>query len=92
MTEYKKRQKASIEKSLYGGIKTGIDDFPEIMTIIQVAIYLGVSESTVRKLISDGKLPSISINGNKIQRVHREDLKNYIINLRQTNNTLNIRQ
>ena len=86
MTEYKRRQKASIEKSLYGGIKTNLDDFPELLDTTQVALYLNVSVSTVRKLISNGKLPIIKVTGKKTQRIHREDLRAYVDDNRRNNN------
>ena len=37
------------------------EDFPEIMTIAQVAEYLGLHELTVRRLAREGAIPALKL-------------------------------
>ena len=37
------------------------NDFPEIMTIAQVAEYLGLHELTVRRLAREGAIPALKL-------------------------------
>ena len=40
-----------------------VEDYPDILTAVQVARYLGVEEKTVRNWTSDGKIPFTKVGG-----------------------------
>jgi excisionase family DNA binding protein len=53
------------------------------MTISQVAEYLQISEMTTYKLVQEGKMPGFKIG--RHWRVKKEDLKEFIEQLKQGN-------
>jgi excisionase family DNA binding protein len=53
---------------------------PRLLSIAQVALYLGVSQKTVRRLIKDGQLPSHRIRGQL--RTSEADLARYLAHVR----------
>jgi excisionase family DNA binding protein len=54
------------------------EDFPEIMTIAQVAEYLGLHELTVRRLAREGAIPALKLG--RQWRVKRDLLEKWIEN------------
>jgi len=51
--------------------------FPELMSYDEVAAYLGISKSGVRKLAHSRQIPTVSL-GHKIKRIKAEDLCKFI--------------
>lgn len=49
-------------------------EFPNVMTVAEVAAYLRIGRTTAYELIKNGKIPSVKI-GRQI-RVFRDDLPN----------------
>jgi excisionase family DNA binding protein len=49
----------------------------ELLTVAQTAKYLQISEKTVRRLISDGRLPASKIS-NRTWRIKTSDIDEYI--------------
>lgn len=56
------------------------DDYPEIMTVSQVAHYFQISEMTTYKLVQEGTIPGFKIG--RHWRVKRDDLDNFIERLK----------
>lgn len=54
------------------------EQLPEILTVMQVALFLNCSESKVRNILSEKKMPFI--RDGKIIRIQRQDLFEYIDN------------
>lgn len=54
------------------------EQLPEILTVLQVALFLNCSESKVRNILSEKKMPFI--RDGKIIRIQRQDLFEYIDN------------
>ncbi len=52
------------------------EQLPEMLTIMQVALFLNCSESKVRNILKDKGMPSV--RDGKIIRVQRQDLFDYI--------------
>lgn len=48
-----------------------------LLSIKQVAEYLGVNEITVRKLLKDGKIASYKVGGKNI-RIERQELHEFM--------------
>lgn len=55
-------------------------DYPEIMTISQVAEYFQISEVTTYKLVQEGSIPGFKIG--RHWRVKRDDLDQFIERLK----------
>ncbi len=55
-------------------------DYPDIMTINQVAEYFQISEMTTYKLVQDGSIPAFKIG--RHWRVKRDDLDGFIERLK----------
>jgi len=55
-------------------------DYPEIMTINQVAEYFQISEMTTYKLVQEGSIPAFKIG--RHWRVKRDDLDEFIERLK----------
>ncbi len=55
-------------------------DYPEIMTVNQVAEYFQISEMTTYKLVQDGSIPAFKIG--RHWRVKRDDLDEFIERLK----------
>lgn len=49
--------------------------FEELFTVQEAAQYLAVSEATIRRYISDGKLPAYRLGNERLIRVRRQDLE-----------------
>ena len=47
----------------------------ELLSVQETAQHLGVSESTVRRYISDGRLPAYRLGDERLIRIKREDLQ-----------------
>jgi excisionase family DNA binding protein len=56
------------------------DEYPEIMTVSQVADYFQISEMTTYKLVQEGTIPGFKIG--RHWRVQRDDLDQYIDRLK----------
>ncbi|MBN1933676.1 MAG: helix-turn-helix domain-containing protein [Anaerolineae bacterium] len=54
------------------------EDFPSIMTITEVAEYLGLHELTVRRLAREGQLPALKLG--RQWRVKKDLLEKWIEN------------
>lgn len=54
------------------------EQLPEILTVLQVALFLNCSESKVRNILNEKKMPFI--RDGKIIRIQRQDLFEYIDN------------
>lgn len=52
--------------------------WPEILTIRDVQMYLGVGERTIYRLIQSGELPAFRIG--KLWRIKRKELEKYCEN------------
>ena len=52
------------------------EDYPEIMTVTQVAEYFQISEMTTYKLVQEGTIPAFKIG--RHWRVKRDDLDVFI--------------
>lgn len=61
--------------------KSSVGEEIELLKIPEAAEILSISPLTVRKLISEGKLPAVRI-GNKSIRVRKSDLREFVENLR----------
>lgn len=55
-------------------------DYPEIMTITQVAGYFQISEMTTYKLVQEGSIPAFKIG--RHWRIKRDDLDGFIARLK----------
>ncbi len=55
-------------------------DYPEIMTISQVAEYFQISEMTTYKLVQEGSIPGFKLGRN--WRIKRDDLDEFIEKLK----------
>lgn len=55
-------------------------NYPEIMTINQVAEYFQISEMTTYKLVQDGSIPAFKIG--RHWRIKRDDLDEFIERLK----------
>lgn len=55
-------------------------DYPDIMTINQVAEYFQISEMTTYKLVQEGSIPAFKIG--RHWRVKRDDLDEFIERLK----------
>ena len=56
-------------------------EYPEIMTVSQVAEYFQISEMTTYKLVQEGSIPGFKLGRN--WRVKRDDLDDFIKKLQQ---------
>lgn len=56
------------------------DDYPEIMTVSQVAEYFQISEMTTYKLVQENTIPGFKIG--RHWRVKRDDLDEFIERLK----------
>ncbi|MBU7008053.1 helix-turn-helix domain-containing protein [Phosphitispora fastidiosa] len=61
------------------GLKSKVD-YPDIMTINQVAEYFQISEVTTYKLVQEGSIPAFKIG--RHWRVKRDDLDEFIERLK----------
>lgn len=55
----------------------GVSVDSELLTVAQTAKYLQLSEKTVRRLVSDGRLPASKIS-NRTWRIKTSDIDEYI--------------
>ena len=51
----------------------------ELLSVQETAQHLGVSESTVRRYISDGRLPAYRLGDERLIRIRRGDLQGLLI-------------
>lgn len=58
---------------------TKIEDFPEIISIDDIATYLNVRKSIANSLIVDKVIPSIKV-GKKMVRIKTKDFREYLDN------------
>ena len=56
---------------------TKLEDFPEIISIDDIAAYLHVSKSVANSLVVDKVIPSLKV-GKKMVRIRTEDFKKYL--------------
>lgn len=56
------------------------EEYPEIMTVSQVAEYFQISEMTTYKLVQEGTIPAFKIG--RHWRVKRDDLDEFIEKLK----------
>ena len=54
--------------------RKSIDEYPEMMTVDDLAHYFRVSKNTAYAFIKSGKIPSVKV-GRQI-RIYREDCRN----------------
>ena len=47
--------------------------FPELLSVKQTAVYLGISESTVRTMLKNKELPKLTVGG--CLRIRKADIK-----------------
>lgn len=47
----------------------------ELFSVQEAAEFLGLSVSTIRRYIRDGRLPAYRVAGERLLRVRRDDLK-----------------
>ncbi len=70
------------EGSVFGASDSGVDDqamTPRLLTFRQVADALGVSESSVKRVVDRGELPAVKVGG--AVRVRTDDLDSYVAGL-----------
>ena len=66
--------KESLEKT--GSSKLPREQFEPLLTLKQVAVVLGLSERSVRRIIQAGDLPAIRVGGSP--RIRSADLRAYL--------------
>ena len=66
--------KESLEKT--GSSKLPSEQFEPLLTLKQVAVVLGLSERSVRRIIQAGDLPAIRVGGSP--RIRSADLRAYL--------------
>ena len=66
--------KESLEKT--GSSKLPPEQFEPLLTLKQVAVVLGLSERSVRRIIQAGDLPAIRVGGSP--RIRTADLRAYL--------------
>lgn len=49
----------------------------EMLTTSEVALLLGVSDQTIRRMIKAGDLPGVRLTDDSWMRISKEDLQNY---------------
>ena len=57
-------------------IPLGIEELPNVTTIIQLAEFFQVDQQTIRRAIKSGRLKAFKIG--KDWRIYREDVSKYI--------------
>ncbi len=56
---------------------TKLEEFPEIISIKDIASYLRVSETIIKGLVADKTIPSVRI-GKKMVRIKTKDFVEYL--------------
>lgn len=67
----------SLDELAHGGV------VPEALTYEAAAAFLGVSRTTLKRLVASGALPLVSVGGPK--RIRRADLTEYLADLKPEN-------
>jgi excisionase family DNA binding protein len=65
------------------------ENTPEFMTVKEVARLLRVGESTVSRLLNEGKLPGIYTGNRQGWRIRRQDVMNWTTNQPQNDHGIN---
>ena len=63
-------------QNIQGGEYMGLEEMPEILTVKELCEFLKVSESTIRRAISDGSLKSFKAGKNV--RIEKESVMEWL--------------
>jgi excisionase family DNA binding protein len=83
--EYLGRLAQEVAERVVAALPNPPDDRP-LLSPEQVAERLGIGERTARKLLLDGRIPSIVLDGGRLRKVEPAALDAYIASLREPEN------
>jgi len=58
----------------------------ELFSVREAAEFLAVSEGTIRRYISDGRLPAYRLGNERLIRIRRQDLERLLSPINPSNN------